>query len=196
MWITFSFLSAAIIQRYLRRFYDLPAGLQGRQSVSSTFKAKVKEMQEFFKLEVSKLQSSHWLCRYKWFLQVRWQYNLRVWLLLIEMETNRWWEFEKLSCDISLKCDIWNVGKLKNVLHCLKGMKQQNIYSWPKVYGTPSPSLFIVCIFSMLSMSVDKGIWLWGSSLFPVQTHTHWNLCCWGCLDDFGSWYISTTGVD
>ncbi|KAI4815371.1 hypothetical protein KUCAC02_005519, partial [Chaenocephalus aceratus] len=38
---------------YLRRFYGLPAGLQGRQKSSGTFQNKIKEMQRFFQLEVT-----------------------------------------------------------------------------------------------------------------------------------------------
>lgn len=39
-------------QKYLRRFYGLPAGLQGRDGPSSAFQSKIKEMQKFFKLKV------------------------------------------------------------------------------------------------------------------------------------------------
>lgn len=43
-------------QKYLRRLYGLPAGLQGRQrSSSGVFQSKIKEMQKFFKLKVSSL---------------------------------------------------------------------------------------------------------------------------------------------
>lgn len=40
-------------QKYLRRFYDLPAGFQGRQRSSGAFETKIKEMQRFFKLKVT-----------------------------------------------------------------------------------------------------------------------------------------------
>lgn len=42
-------------QKYLHRFYGLPAGLQGRQRQSSNaFHTKLKEMQKFFNLKVTK----------------------------------------------------------------------------------------------------------------------------------------------
>lgn len=41
-------------QRYLRRFYGLPAGLQGRQRMSGAIQTKIKEMQQFFKLKVTR----------------------------------------------------------------------------------------------------------------------------------------------
>lgn len=40
-------------QKYLRRFYGLPVGLQGGRGTSGDFQTKIKEMQRFFKLEVS-----------------------------------------------------------------------------------------------------------------------------------------------
>uniref|UniRef100_A0A665UQ22 Collagenase 3 n=1 Tax=Echeneis naucrates TaxID=173247 RepID=A0A665UQ22_ECHNA len=42
-----------IAEEYLRRFYRLPAGLQGKQGDSDGFKTKIKEMQRFFKLKVT-----------------------------------------------------------------------------------------------------------------------------------------------
>uniref|UniRef100_A0A3Q4AQT4 Collagenase 3 n=1 Tax=Mola mola TaxID=94237 RepID=A0A3Q4AQT4_MOLML len=42
-----------LAEKYLRRFYGLPAGLQGRQRTSGAFEAKIKEMQHFFKLKVT-----------------------------------------------------------------------------------------------------------------------------------------------
>lgn len=41
-------------QKYLRRFYGLPAGLQGRQRTSDAFQDKIKDMQRFFNLKVSR----------------------------------------------------------------------------------------------------------------------------------------------
>uniref|UniRef100_A0A7N8YPY6 Collagenase 3 n=1 Tax=Mastacembelus armatus TaxID=205130 RepID=A0A7N8YPY6_9TELE len=40
-------------EKYLRRFYGLPAGLQGAQRSSGAFQAKIKEMQKFFNLKVT-----------------------------------------------------------------------------------------------------------------------------------------------
>lgn len=40
-------------QKYLRRFYGLPVGLQGEQGASADFQNKIREMQRFFRLEVS-----------------------------------------------------------------------------------------------------------------------------------------------
>uniref|UniRef100_A0A8C9Y115 Collagenase 3 n=1 Tax=Sander lucioperca TaxID=283035 RepID=A0A8C9Y115_SANLU len=40
-------------QKYLRQFYGLPTGLQGRQRSSGAFQTKIKEMQRFFKLKVT-----------------------------------------------------------------------------------------------------------------------------------------------
>lgn len=48
-------------QKYLRRFYDLPAGLQGRQRSSGAFETKIKEMQTFFRLKVT---TSCWYCKW------------------------------------------------------------------------------------------------------------------------------------
>lgn len=45
-------------QKYLRKFYGLPAGLQGRQRTSDAFQDKIKDMQRFFNLKVSYLLSS------------------------------------------------------------------------------------------------------------------------------------------
>ncbi|KAK5868420.1 hypothetical protein PBY51_009438 [Eleginops maclovinus] len=42
-----------LAENYLRRFYGLPAGLQGREKSSGTFQNKIKEMQRFFNLEVT-----------------------------------------------------------------------------------------------------------------------------------------------
>ncbi|XP_070761481.1 collagenase 3 [Enoplosus armatus] len=42
-----------LAQKYLSRFYGLPAGLQGRQRSSGAFETKIKEMQKFFKLKVT-----------------------------------------------------------------------------------------------------------------------------------------------
>ncbi|XP_061073207.1 collagenase 3-like [Conger conger] len=40
-------------EKYLRRFYDLPAGLQGAETSSDTMRQKIREMQAFFQLEVT-----------------------------------------------------------------------------------------------------------------------------------------------
>lgn len=45
--VLFSFIK----QKYLRRFYDLPAALQGKSS--GTFETKIKAMQRFFNLKVT-----------------------------------------------------------------------------------------------------------------------------------------------
>ncbi|XP_041851829.1 collagenase 3 [Melanotaenia boesemani] len=42
-----------LAEEYLRRFYNFPIGLQGRKSSSDAFQTKLKEMQKFFKLEVT-----------------------------------------------------------------------------------------------------------------------------------------------
>ncbi|KAM7413465.1 hypothetical protein PAMA_020723 [Pampus argenteus] len=42
-----------LAEKYLRQFYGLPAGLQGRQRSTGSFETKVKEMQRFFKLKVT-----------------------------------------------------------------------------------------------------------------------------------------------
>ncbi|XP_026186334.1 collagenase 3 [Mastacembelus armatus] len=42
-----------LAEKYLRRFYGLPAGLQGAQRSSGAFQAKIKEMQKFFNLKVT-----------------------------------------------------------------------------------------------------------------------------------------------
>ncbi|CAJ1065833.1 collagenase 3 [Xyrichtys novacula] len=42
-----------LAEKYLRRFYGLPVGLQGKEGSSDAFKTKVKEMQRFFKLKVT-----------------------------------------------------------------------------------------------------------------------------------------------
>ncbi|KAM3869175.1 collagenase 3 [Diretmus argenteus] len=42
-----------LAERYLRRFYDLPAGLLGTQKPSDAMQTKIKEMQTFFKLKVT-----------------------------------------------------------------------------------------------------------------------------------------------
>ncbi|XP_061918089.1 collagenase 3 [Entelurus aequoreus] len=42
-----------IAEKYLRRFYGLPAGLQSRRRSSGDFKIKLKEMQKFFNLEMT-----------------------------------------------------------------------------------------------------------------------------------------------
>lgn len=42
-----------LAEKYLRRFYGLPSGLQGSRTSSNFFQAKIKEMQKFFKLEVT-----------------------------------------------------------------------------------------------------------------------------------------------
>ena len=39
------------VQKYLRRYYNLPIGLSGRKS-SDVMQAKIKEMQTFLKLKV------------------------------------------------------------------------------------------------------------------------------------------------
>ncbi|XP_075330584.1 collagenase 3 [Odontesthes bonariensis] len=43
----------SLAEKYLRRFYGLPAGYQGRQSSSGAFQTKIMDMQRFFKLEVT-----------------------------------------------------------------------------------------------------------------------------------------------
>ncbi|XP_037534031.1 collagenase 3 [Nematolebias whitei] len=45
--------SRLLAEKYLRRFYNLPVGLQGTQTSSSDFQTKIKEMQRFFNLEVT-----------------------------------------------------------------------------------------------------------------------------------------------
>ncbi|XP_017275513.1 collagenase 3 [Kryptolebias marmoratus] len=42
-----------LAEKYLRRFYHLPNGLQGGQTSSGDFQNKLKEMQRFFNLEVT-----------------------------------------------------------------------------------------------------------------------------------------------
>ncbi|CAI5694021.1 unnamed protein product [Oreochromis niloticus] len=42
-----------LAEKYLRRFYGLPSGLQGSRTSSNFLQAKIKEMQKFFKLEVT-----------------------------------------------------------------------------------------------------------------------------------------------
>ncbi|XP_037630474.1 collagenase 3 [Sebastes umbrosus] len=42
-----------LAEKYLRRFYGLPAGLQGRQRSSGPLQTKIMEMQKFFKLKVT-----------------------------------------------------------------------------------------------------------------------------------------------
>uniref|UniRef100_A0A8D3BZ83 Collagenase 3 n=1 Tax=Scophthalmus maximus TaxID=52904 RepID=A0A8D3BZ83_SCOMX len=42
-----------LAEKYLRRFYGLPAGLQGRQGSPVAFRTQVEKMQRFFKLEVT-----------------------------------------------------------------------------------------------------------------------------------------------
>ncbi|XP_056139446.1 collagenase 3 [Lampris incognitus] len=42
-----------LAERYLRRLYDLPAGLLGNQKSSDAMRTKIKEMQNFFKLKVT-----------------------------------------------------------------------------------------------------------------------------------------------
>ncbi|XP_053176686.1 collagenase 3 [Scomber japonicus] len=42
-----------LAEKYLRRYYALPAGLQGGGSSAGSFQTKVKEMQKFFKLKVT-----------------------------------------------------------------------------------------------------------------------------------------------
>ncbi|XP_028320711.1 collagenase 3 [Gouania willdenowi] len=42
-----------LAEKYLQQFYGLPAGLQGRQTTYGAFQTKIKEMQKFFKLEVT-----------------------------------------------------------------------------------------------------------------------------------------------
>ncbi|XP_040044757.1 collagenase 3 [Gasterosteus aculeatus] len=42
-----------LAERYLRRFYGLPPGLQGGESSSGAFQTKMREMQTFFKLKVT-----------------------------------------------------------------------------------------------------------------------------------------------
>ena len=41
-------------QKYLRRFYGLPAGLQGRQRMADALQEKIKDMQRFFNLKASR----------------------------------------------------------------------------------------------------------------------------------------------
>ncbi|KAM3615875.1 uncharacterized protein V6R79_008903 [Siganus canaliculatus] len=42
-----------LAERYLHRFYGLPAGLQGKDRIHDAFKTKIMEMQRFFKLKVT-----------------------------------------------------------------------------------------------------------------------------------------------
>ncbi|XP_047450312.1 collagenase 3 [Mugil cephalus] len=42
-----------LADKYLRRFYGLPAGLHGTKTPSGAFRAKIEEMQKFFNLEVT-----------------------------------------------------------------------------------------------------------------------------------------------
>ncbi|KAF3693003.1 Collagenase 3 [Channa argus] len=42
-----------LAEKYLRRFYGLPAGLQGKKGSSDAIQTKIKEMQKFFNLEVT-----------------------------------------------------------------------------------------------------------------------------------------------
>ncbi|KAF7657405.1 hypothetical protein LDENG_00027860 [Lucifuga dentata] len=42
-----------LAEKYLRRFYELPAGLHGGQKPSGALRTKIAEMQSFFKLEVT-----------------------------------------------------------------------------------------------------------------------------------------------
>ncbi|XP_029028166.1 collagenase 3 [Betta splendens] len=42
-----------LAERYLKRFYGLPAGLQGRQRSADAFQTQLKEMQKFFKLKIT-----------------------------------------------------------------------------------------------------------------------------------------------
>ncbi|XP_068440958.1 collagenase 3 [Clinocottus analis] len=42
-----------LAEKYLRRFYDLPAGLQGRQKSSGAFETRIRAMQSFFNIEVT-----------------------------------------------------------------------------------------------------------------------------------------------
>lgn len=53
MWLSWSFIFF-FKQKYLNRFYALPAGLQGRQGSSDAFQTKLKEMQKFFNLKVTR----------------------------------------------------------------------------------------------------------------------------------------------
>ncbi|XP_061576201.1 collagenase 3 [Cololabis saira] len=42
-----------LAEKYLRRFYRLPPGLQGRQTSSGAFETQIKEMQSFFNIKVT-----------------------------------------------------------------------------------------------------------------------------------------------
>uniref|UniRef100_A0A3Q0SUS8 Collagenase 3 n=1 Tax=Amphilophus citrinellus TaxID=61819 RepID=A0A3Q0SUS8_AMPCI len=42
-----------LAEKYLQRFYGAPAGLQGRSTPSDSFQDKIKQMQRFFRLEVT-----------------------------------------------------------------------------------------------------------------------------------------------
>ncbi|KAG9333357.1 hypothetical protein JZ751_012766 [Albula glossodonta] len=42
-----------LAEKYLRRYYDLPVGLQGAGKTSDTMREKIREMQAFFRLEVT-----------------------------------------------------------------------------------------------------------------------------------------------
>uniref|UniRef100_A0A3Q2XTI5 Collagenase 3 n=3 Tax=Hippocampus comes TaxID=109280 RepID=A0A3Q2XTI5_HIPCM len=42
-----------LAEKYLRRFYGLPVGLQSQKRTAADFKSKLQEMQRFFKLEVT-----------------------------------------------------------------------------------------------------------------------------------------------
>lgn len=60
-----------LMQRYLRRYYALPAGLQGGESSAGSFQTKVKEMQKFFKLKV--IRCVKYLADYRFYLCLRGQ---------------------------------------------------------------------------------------------------------------------------
>lgn len=49
---TSSYRCASVPQKFLRRFYGLPVGLQGSRKAAGNFQKKIKQMQEFFKLKV------------------------------------------------------------------------------------------------------------------------------------------------
>uniref|UniRef100_A0A8C2EAW2 Collagenase 3 n=1 Tax=Cyprinus carpio TaxID=7962 RepID=A0A8C2EAW2_CYPCA len=42
-----------LAEKYLRRYYDMPAGLQGERKASDLMHQKIREMQAFFRLEVT-----------------------------------------------------------------------------------------------------------------------------------------------
>lgn len=55
---TSSYRCASVPQKYLRRFYGLPTGLQGSRKAAGNFQKTTKQMQQFFKLKVIRSAST------------------------------------------------------------------------------------------------------------------------------------------